>query len=299
MLDMSSGSAIAHHGEILQGVYTPTDGCTYRALVTLPYPQRQAQATFRPVPGQVITVEPAWKTKAGEAARLTLRYCGQSAWGGHVTITNSTPPCWGFGSSTSDVTATIRAVSTACQMPLPATVVARLAVAAEMASDAVMFDERAVLFAHRVGVVLEDLGGTLPPLEVVGVNTDLTEVGVDTLHMPPMQYSPEEHALLHTLVAQLRQAVERRDPHLVGHVAWMSARLHQRHLPKPGFADLELLVEEVEALGLQVSHSGTIVGLLFDPHDAGKERKIRDVRLRLRALGFAQTWRFCTEPSGK
>jgi uncharacterized protein involved in propanediol utilization len=299
MLDIGSGAAIAHHGEILQGVYTPSDGCAYRALVTLPYPQRQAQATFRPTPGQGITVEPAWKTKAGEAARLALHCCGQSAWGGHVTITNSTPPRWGFGSSTSDVTATIRAVSAACQMPLPATVVARLAVEAEAASDAIMFEERAVLFAHRAGVVLEDLGGALPPLEVVGLNTDPTELGVETLHLPPMQYSSQERDLLHSLVAQLRQAVAQRDPHLVGQVAWMSARLNQRHLPKPGFPELEQLVTEVEALGLQVSHSGTIVGLLFDPRDSRKERKIRHVRSRLRALGFTQTWRFCTARLGQ
>lgn len=295
MLDMSSGTAIAHHGEILQGVYRPSDGRLYRALVTLPYPQRQAQALFRPLAGAALTVEPVWKTKACEAARLTLHYCGHTTWGGHITITSSTPPCWGFGSSTSDVTATIRAVSMACQQPLAAAEIARLAVAAETASDAIMFEERAVLFAHRAGVVLEDLGGALPALEVVGINTDPSEVGVETLHMPMIRYSTEEQETLRLLVGQLRQAVLHRDLHLIGQVAWRSARLNQRHLPKPSFPALERLVGEVAALGLQVSHSGTIVGLLFDPDDTDKEGKIQDARASLRRLGFAHTWRFCTD----
>lgn len=286
---------MAHHGEILQGVYTPPGGRLYRALVTLPYPQRQAQAHFRPAPHAALTVEPAWKTKACEAARLTLHACGYAAWGGHITLTNSTPPGWGFGSSTSDVTATIRAVSTACQHPLTAHDIARLAVAAETASDAIMFEERAVLFAQRAGVVLEDLGGVLPALEVLGVNTDPSEAGVETLHMPAIQYSADEQATLQHLVAQLRQAVAQRDTRLVGQVAWCSARLNQRHFPKPCFAALEHLVQDVAALGLQVSHSGTIVGLLFDPGDAETGDKMRQAQAHLHRLGFAQTWRFCTE----
>lgn len=295
MLDVSAGTAIAHHGEILQGVYTPADGHLYRVLVTLPYPQRQAQATFRPAAGTALTVAPAWKTKACEAARLTLHYCGRAGWGGHITITNSTPPGWGFGSSTSDVTATIRAVSMACQRTLVAGDIARLAVAAETASDAIMFEERAVLFAQRAGVVLEDLGGALPALEVLGINTDPNAGGVETLHMPAIHYSTAEQATLRHLVGQLRQAVVQHDTRLVGQVAWHSARLNQQYLPKPAFPALERLVGDVAALGLQVSHSGTIVGLLFDPSDADKEGKIQQARAQLCRLGLGHAWRFCTD----
>lgn len=294
-LETGYGSAIAHHGEILQGMYITPAGCHRRALVTLPYPQRGAKAAFVPARSCPVTVEPGWKNKAHRAALLTLQYCGNAAWGGQLTITSTTPPRWGFGSSTSDVTATIRAVSAACHVSLPAAVIAQLAVDAETASDAVMFEDRAVLFAHRAGVVLEDFGAALPPLEIVGVNTDHTGVGVETLHMPPIQYSHHECETLQELVACLRQAVRTQNPKLVGQVARRSAQMNQRHLPKPAFDRLDVLVTEVEALGLQVSHSGTIVGLLFDPHETDKETKIRQAQTSLRHMGFTHLWRFRTD----
>ena len=57
----------------------------------------------------------------------------------------------GFGSSTADVTASIRAVAASYGTTVSDAVVGRLAVRAERASDAVMFD-RCVLFAHRRGL---------------------------------------------------------------------------------------------------------------------------------------------------
>lgn len=71
--------------------------------------------------------------------------------------------------------------------------------------------------------------------------------------------------------------------------------MNQRHLPKPAFDRLDVLVTEVEALGLQVSHSGTIVGLLFDPHETDKETKIRQAQTSLRRMGFTHLWRFRTD----
>lgn len=40
------GHAIAHHGELLQGVFEGHDGRLHRGLLTLPYPLRTATATF-------------------------------------------------------------------------------------------------------------------------------------------------------------------------------------------------------------------------------------------------------------
>ncbi|HEY7494155.1 MAG TPA: kinase, partial [Candidatus Tectomicrobia bacterium] len=209
------GTAMAHHGEIMQGVYVRPDGRRCRVLVTLPYPQRGAQATFLPMADSPVTVEPAWKSKACRAALLTLTYCGWSGWGGRLVVHSTTPPRWGFGSSTSDVTATIRAVSNVCRVQLPAAVIATLAVQAETASDAIMFENRAVLFAHRSGVVIEDFGAPMPGLEVVGVNTDPTETGVDTLDTPPAWYSNQELQTFQELVACLRQAIATHDPRLI------------------------------------------------------------------------------------
>src|ERR1700724_4004075 len=55
-LEVSHGSSIAHHGEILQGVFEAPDGRLHRALVTLPCRLLHSTATFRPLSGGVLAV---------------------------------------------------------------------------------------------------------------------------------------------------------------------------------------------------------------------------------------------------
>jgi len=283
---------IAHHGEILQGVFEEPGGRLCRGLVTLTCEAFKSEATFFPDSSGVISVEPTWKTKALRAIELTLALCNGRACGGSLKIYSNIPLRLGFGSSTSDVIAAIRAVSETLGVQLGPELIATLAVQAETASDATMFGDQAVLFAHRNGVLMEDLGAPLPALDVLGFNTDPTGIGIDTLSFPPARYTWWEIEAFRPLVGLMRRAVHTQDPRLVGQVASASARINQRHLPKPHFDDLEKLVEAAGARGLQVAHSGTVVGLLFDPEDSDREHRIAYAQAMLAERGFHSTWRF-------
>jgi len=286
---VGSGVSIGHHGEIFQGVYVNDGGKLQRGLVSLMSEAFRAEASFYPNTSGVVSTEPAWKEKAACAAELTLDYCNAPVSGGHLVIKNNIPSAWGLGSSTSDVTAAIRAVGAAFGHALSPRVVADLAVKAEIASDPVMFSDRAVLFAQREGVVLEDFSRHLPPLEILGFNTD--PAGYDTLGAPPARYSWWEIEAFRPLIGLLRKAVITQDPRLVGYVASASARINQRHLPKPHFAQLEALTTEVGAVGLQVAHSGTIVGLLFDRAAVNLDYQIAEAKKQLARIGITLTWR--------
>lgn len=48
----------------------------------------------------------------------------------------------------------------------------------------------------------------------------------------------------------------------------LSARTHQRILRKPQLETVIGLAKEVGALGVNVAHSGTVIGLLLDPNQA-------------------------------
>ncbi|HEV8639296.1 MAG TPA: hypothetical protein VG370_34240 [Chloroflexota bacterium] len=289
------GWASGHHGEILQGLFKVPDeagGRLCRGLVTLPCRLFWSEATFLPDASGVVRVTPAPKSKVHRAVGLALSRCGGARWGGHLWVRSNIPPRLGFGSSTSDVTAAIRAVADAFGLRLPSTVVAELAVQAEVAADSVMFGQRAVLFAHRDGQLIEDFGQPLPALEVLGFNTDPTGAGVDTVTLAPACYSWREIEAFQPLVALMRRAVHVQDARLVGRAASASARINQRYLPTPHFDRLERLVAEVEALGVQVAHSGTAAGLLFDPSRPGLDERVRPAQARLAELGFGSTWRF-------
>jgi uncharacterized protein involved in propanediol utilization len=286
------GCAIGHHGEILQGVVRDREGRLHRALVTLPCMLVRSEATFRPDDTGCVTVSPPGMVKARAVTELALAHLGMAHAGGALTISNNMPQSWGFGSSTSDVVAALRAVASAFDHTFGRDRLALMAVEAEVASDPTMFEQAAVLFAQREGVVLEHFGLPLPALEVLGLNTD--PAGVDTLAYAPAEYDWWETQAFGPLLALLRKAILVRDVRLVGRVASASARLNQRHLPTRGFDRLEKLVEEAGAVGCQVAHSGTLVGLLFDPDDRLLERRMAYAENELRNLGIEAMWRFRT-----
>jgi len=289
------GEAPAHHGEVVQGMFYSSDGTVEHGLVTLPCPLFRARAGFRPVRSGSLTVEPRGRVRAGTAARLTLDVLGRVGWGGTLRMDSNVPLRWGCGSSTADVLAAIRAVADAFDTTLPPEWISRLSVASETASDSVMFGpQRAVLFAQRRGSVLLDLGGPLPPVWVVGFNTE-GNCGVDTLVLPPCQYSAWEIEAFGPVLGLLRRAVERQDPVLMGRAATASTMIMQRHRPKTGMPQLLRLAEDLGALGVQVAHSGTVAGLLFAPMDDVVGR-IGRARTALGRLGLRDTWLFSTHP---
>jgi uncharacterized protein involved in propanediol utilization len=287
------GAATAHHGEILQGVFEDPPGRLRRALVSLGCSIFHSQARFEADGSACLRIEPPWKVKARRAAELTLSAC-RAPMGGSLTIDSDIPPGWGLGSSTSDVLAAVRAVTEVLGCNIGAEAVARIAVTAETASDSTILGNRAVLFAHREAVIIEDFGRTLPPLDVLGFNTDPSGAGIDTLSFPRARYTWWEIEAFRPLLGLMRKAVQDQDARLCGRVASASARINQRYLPKPHMDRLERLIEETGAAGLQVAHSGTIAGLLFDASDTDLRDRFDLGRAVVRELGFAPIWRFST-----
>lgn len=260
------GYAPAHHGELLQGMFLDEAGVPHRALVTLPQPALGTRAVFRPSYTHGGVLGPPELIKVRRAAILTLGQLPSyrsPAKGGQIEIVSTVPRGIGMGSSTSDVTATIRAVADSHGHPLSRQEVARLAVLAECASDSVMMDGQVVLFAQREAAVLETFGQQLPPMLVLGCDT-APEEKVDTLRLTPAPYDAEEIARFGVLRAALRRAVAKSDVKLLGRVATASARINQRYLPKPQLTELLRICQQHGGCGVQVAHSGTVAGLIFD-----------------------------------
>ena len=283
--------SMAHHGELLQGMFIGPEGGPMRGLVTLPCELYCSEAEFRPGTQPGVDVVPDWKWKAQKAARLTLEHLGTEDVGGELHLSSTIPIGWGMGSSTSDVIAAIRATATGVGVTLPTEEVARLAVAAETASDSIMFGDRALLFAQRDALVIEDFGAVFPAFEVLGFSTGNA---VDTLSFTPAQYDDRDIGRFEELRTLLRDGVRTGDTAVVGYVATTSARINQRFLPKPELDALLKLVASSGAVGLQVAHSGSVVGMLFDGDDDDVEVRLEKCRAGLGELGVDDTWRFTT-----
>jgi uncharacterized protein involved in propanediol utilization len=281
-----TGCAPAHHGEILQGIFCDASG-PRRTLVTLRCPAYESRATFYPCAGRAeITVPPGmWKVhNAPVAAMTTFARKHSPVIGGSLCIASTVPCGIGIGSSTADVTAIVRAIADFHGIAPSAEEIARVAVQAELASDPLIIDDRVVLFAHRDGVVLETLGRQLPPMIVVGCEADPCSDGVDTVTLTPAAYSLTEIETFGHLLAELRTAIARADVARLGSVATASATVKQRFLAKPAFDFLLDACQHYGGCGVQVAHSGTVAGIVFDPLQPRLARcmdRIADTGLRL------------------
>jgi uncharacterized protein involved in propanediol utilization len=295
LVGMGRGVATAHHGELFQGQVRDSAGTLRRCLVSLPCMSLYSWVTFQPDASSVLSIDPARKSKTRAAIELTLDYLGAPAVGGLVTIVSNIEEGKGYGSSTADCVAAVRAIAQAFGQRLADDEIARLVVGAEIASDNTMFDH-AVLFAQREGVVLEDYGKAVPRLDVLGIDSDRRGI-VDTLTYPPAPYSRDELELFQTLLGAVRRAMRTQDAVLLGRVATASAAVNQRFLPKPLFPEIRRIAELAGAVGVAVAHSGTVLGILFDSADASTPRALDLARRQLSEIGVSDPVHFQSRPS--
>jgi uncharacterized protein involved in propanediol utilization len=186
-----------------------------------------------------------------------------------VEISSTVPLGVGMGSSTADVTATIRAIANFHGAQPSAETIGQIAVQVEWASDPIMIDDQVALFAQREGRVLESLGRSLPRMIVVGCITDPVPDGIDTVALPPAAYSVDDVETFRLLRAEIRAAVSASDVARLGRVATASALISQRFLPKPTLGLLLDVCKRCGGCGVQVAHSGTVAGVIFDPERPG------------------------------
>jgi uncharacterized protein involved in propanediol utilization len=151
-----------------------------------------------------------------------------------------------------------------------------------------MIDDRVVLFAHRDGKVLETFGHRLPPIVVVGCDTE-PGAAVDTLGMQPAEYNDAEIGAFQVMRAAMRRAVSTEDVVLLGRVATASARINQRFLPKLQLEPLLELCLRHGGCGIQVAHSGTVAGLIFDARLPGAEAVVQRCIVGIEELGLTIT----------
>jgi len=285
------GTAIAQYGELFQGMIQDADGTLHRCLVSLPCSKLQSSGRFVASDNGGVTVMPPAKQKSRRAAEITLELLGAPS-DGLLMIESNIPEGKGLGSSTADCIAAVISVAAALGRSLTPEQVAETVVRAEIASGNVMFS-RPVLFANREGIVLEDYIRCLPPMTVLGFDTEIDRL-VETLSFPPAAYSFWEIENFKVLTAALRRAIKEQDTYLLGRVATASAAINQRFLPKPLFSDLCKIVDEARALGVAVAHSGTVAGVLLDSRDAKLEAKIDLLKARLGSLGIETVMEFST-----
>ncbi|MEO1331345.1 MAG: hypothetical protein AAFW46_16970 [Pseudomonadota bacterium] len=234
------------------------------ALLTLPCPRFVAEAEIVPE-GSSADARP--HPLAERAAAIAARALGLGA-APRVDLRCTAPPGVGAGSSSMIALATVRAVAASAGLRLRPEIEAPLLLEIEGAVDPLMWpDAGALLWASRAARRLETFA-TAFRWTLVG--------GFDGR---PQRTDPEDEnfADISDLVAAFERAAEAGDRAAAAEIATQSALRNQALRPKPSFAAVRALAEELGA-GVVVAHTGSALGLLLAPNFRGARRAAEALR---------------------
>ena len=245
-------------GELAQGVI---DGINFLVTCPVDFYSRVKVDIYPDGPG---VDAPEGCEKAAAAVRRTLSQLNRSKVRAQLTVSNPIPRGKGMGSSSADLAAAIAATGLALGEELTPSQIAQIALSIEP-TDGVMIPGIA-LFDHLAGTIRESLGPP-PPMEIVALDLGGT---VDTVQFNMVdRFSRWQAVGQETTEALrlLRQGIADQDPVLVGQGASISAHASQNVLAKPRLAEVKEFADSVGAVGINVGHSGTIMGVLLDARE--------------------------------
>jgi L-threonine kinase len=239
-----------------------------------------------------LTVEPADRTKSLAAVARYLAAEGLPG-SGRLTILTPLDPGQGFGTSTADIAAALRAAAASIGRRISPEAIASIAIEIEP-SDGSMFPG-CVAFAHREGLLLETLG-SLPPFEAAVACTGGT---VDTVAFDErrrdFRYTERDTQALLRAWEMMRFANVNRDVSLMARATTISASINEQLLPKPLFREMLEFSEITGVDGLMAAHSGTAIALILDPLRPGFRERVVQTHDFLASLGLPVWFRISNE----
>jgi uncharacterized protein involved in propanediol utilization len=275
--NMGVGRAFGTFGELLQGCLLE-DNTDF--LVTFPI-DCYSYAIFVLDPTlQDVCVFPPEKQKSQVLTRLILAHYGLPS-GGRLILQSELPVGKGLASSSADLVAAAKAVSSYFHLQIESALLAQLMCQIEP-SDGVMYPG-ATAFYHRRGVLHEFLG-PLPALTIVGIDEG-GEIDTIQFNCIPKLFSDAEKEEYQQLLIALSIAIRRQDSWTIGRVATRSAMLNQKLNPKRTLDEVMALCQEVQGLGVVAAHSGTCLGILLAADEPDYHDRMQQARTKLAHLG--------------
>ncbi|MXX64609.1 MAG: GHMP kinase [Acidimicrobiia bacterium] len=250
------------------------------AMVTCPVDMYAvASVELREGSGRVIG--PSESRKALEAAERTLEELSRTDLDAHLRLQSALPGGKGMGSSTADILAAVGAIHIALGIHLSPGRLADIALAVEP-TDGVMYPG-VVLFDHLHGTIRRPLGNP-PPMRVV-----VLEFGgsVDTQafnQQVRQEKRDRSYPHLDDALDLIEEGIARGSAALIGKGATRSARAYQSVLYKPQMEVAIELGRQTGAVGVNVAHSGTVMGLLFAEDAPGIGWAVRAAPARFQDL---------------
>lgn len=265
MIARAVASAPGTWGELVQGTVNGE-----HVLITCPV-NLHACAIARPGPSD------HWQGPPGRPR--TQSALAAIAGGGRVRIRSPLRPGAGMASSTADLCAAMAAASALVGQPISPEQLFTRCLRLEP-TDGLMFPGIS-LVDHVMGNRVELLGPP-PPLGIVGVDPGgAVQTASFNSRGDLREANRRKEPAVREALAIAKAAIGAGDPAALAAAATLSARSHQTILPNPLWERAARLAPACGALGVNIAHSGTVIGFLFDLNRTDLEWAARWLKLRL------------------
>ncbi|AMG91022.1 MULTISPECIES: L-threonine kinase [Citrobacter] len=178
-----------------------------------------------------------------------------------VSIHSTIPIAKGMASSTADIAATAVATAQHLGHQLDESTLAQLCVSLEP-TDSTVF-QQLTLFDHNDASTQIPCDAQ-PALDLLVLESPQTLRTADYHRIPRQAGLHAGAPALKRAWEKVQEACAEQNPYRMGEAATLSAIASQMLLPKPDFDALLSLVEECDLYGVNVAHSGSVVGLMLD-----------------------------------
>lgn len=224
--------------------------------------------------------------KTVQALKKTLEFYRRSELGARVNISSELLVGKGMASSTADITGAVAAVMVALGYSIDIGLIKEIALEIEPTDGTFLAGLH--LFDHREGKIERYLGE--PPLLDILVFTEKGEVNsIDFNQRKDLAYlNSNKEGLVCQALEMVERGIRENDPLLLGKGATLSSRAHQAILYKKGLAAvLEMIAGEDTIFGVNIAHSGTLMGILVAKYYSGWDliSKISHTVPRIEYLG--------------
>ena len=178
-----------------------------------------------------------------------------------IEVDSTLPIAKGMASSTADIAATAVAAAHHLGHSLDESTLAALCVSLEP-TDSTLF-RQLTLFCHHHATT-QIACAPAPHFDLLVLESPVFLRTADYHRLPRAAALTAHTEVLHQAWGKVQRACIEQDASLLGEAATLSAIASQSLLIKPGFATLMALVESCDLYGLNVAHSGSVVGLMLD-----------------------------------
>ena len=202
-------------------------------------------------------------SKAAVALKTTVNYMGCDSFPLGLSLESQLPTGKGMAASTADIVAVIQAVSAAIDEELEPEEIAELAAGIEPTDG--IFYPGIVQMNYMTGELIKSYGNA--PKMIIAMFDTGGEINTIEFHSEYHGHddSPKE------LLDAIDQLDENFSAAQIARVATLSAMANQRLVPKPQLEEIIDYAKSLGALGVNVAHSGTMMGVLFAADESMKK----------------------------